>query len=266
MSEDDYISPTGKWPDDAATLPKKLSALDGAIAKRVNADDGGGYFPTAPIIFVSQSHQLTLNAGGVTGSVTTRRGGRLTVPAAPTFVDAFDVPQNRTRTLYWPIVPRLVVNPRAPDRFYSRDLGATVVRAAVGTTIAIPIPTRLMHHGATLSTVTLAWRCGQPRALLPAVQSGMDILRALPVNGGGASLKSGAPVLVGAASTDDYYNGGAVQTLSYACDQHNVIDTTQYHYFFQWILESGSDSVANNNDQLVGLMFSYTAIPGMGTE
>mgnify|MGYP000126019933 FL=1 len=241
MPHSDYIQPYGVWPVPLVPTPKRLSALDGAIAKTINGDAGGTWSPTSPIIIGGAG--MVLNGGGTSallGGVSTRSGGKIVLGHNdfPTFGAA------RTRTILMPLRPTTPNSSAA----YGRDsdmspqfgcLRSTIPDGNVGSRLTVPIPKRYLHNGATLTRVTLAWRVGQPHNNgAPTIAPSIAIWRITTTGGTIVALNS-TPQLQVATSGDAYYLKGNAQTLVYNCNQNNVIDTTQFQYAFVWSEESG---------------------------
>lgn len=260
----DFIRPYGVWPTPVVPTPKRLSALDDAVARSVNADDGGVYAPLSPIIVGGSG--LTLNGGGtssLTGGVTTKSGGKVILGHNdfPTFGST------RSRTILVPLTPTLVGNEITAAGGIDSDISpqygcirSLIPSTAGGSKIVFPIPKRYMHNGATLATATLTWRVWQPHNNgSPTIAPSMAIWR---VTAAGTKLAlNSTPQLQVVTSGDAYYNKGNPQTLAYACNQNNVIDSTQFQYVFVWSEESGG--LASNPPTLNlfhSLALSYTTI------
>lgn len=263
MTHRDFIVPNGKWPSGTVPLPKRISALDASIAASLNGDDGGTWNPATPITLVSLTSTFNIDHDGqIAGGVKTQRGGRIVVSAAPIFVNGSDAAVNRTRTVFVPLMPRTATTLRVPDHVYSSAKGATISYAATGGVIDLPLPPNRLHHGGTLTTATLAWRCGQAHTNVPATQPRVDVFRA---NVNGTNATSVGNVSVTASTADGYYNGGLVQALAIT-GMTEVIDTTQYHYFLRWTEEAITNAISPSFNQLVGVTLVFASIPGTSFE
>ena len=127
--------------------------------------------------------------------------------------------------------------------------GSTSVDAPTFTSMsAIQQPRMLLplrvHDGARLATATLTFGVSTPRQTAPLVAPRLRIFRAdlsgnivpLASIAGGADERGFRPVAKPTSGTA-WYAGGVVQTFTYACDQNNVIDVSQYLYFAELIEE-----------------------------
>lgn len=203
------------------------------------------------------------SVSAIVGGVTTKSGGKLVLGNNdfPTFS------ATRSRTLVVPLVPSLngSTNQYGGDTDIDPTFGClrSVITndQASGHKIVFPIPKRYLHNGATLSTVTLAWRVGVPSNALPMVNPSMAVWRAT-TGGTTVALNSSAQLAVSPANADAYYFKGNVQTLAYTCNQNNVIDTTQYQYLFVWTEEFGRALTAHGPtlNLFHSLTLAYTAI------
>ena len=234
MSHNDNVQLYGVWPVPIVPTPKRLSALDDAIAKMLNADDGGAWSPTTPIIIGGAGMNLTTASSQILGGVTTKNGGRLVLGNNdfPTFS------ATRTRSLVMPILPSVIDGGNQDVSPSFGCLRSLIPDTNVGAQLIVPIPKRYMHNGALLATATLTWRVGQPHNTgSPSIAPSMAIWR-ITTTGTKLALNS-TPQLQVATSGDAYYNKGNAQTLAYACNQNATIDTTQYQYVFVWSEQSG---------------------------
>ena len=258
MSHNDNILPYGLWPVPIVPTPKRLSALDDAIAKMLNADDGGAWNPTTPIIIGGAGMNLTTASSQILGGVTTKSGGKLVLGNNdwPTFS------ATRSRRLTMPILPQ-VINCSALngiDADVSPTYGCLRSLTLSGSKIIVPIPKRFMHNGATLATATLAWRVGQPHGIVPVPTPTLGLYR-ITTAGVSTALNSTPTVSVVAATADAYYNKGNAQTLLYTTNQNNVVDPATYTYAFVWTEEAGA--IPNNGpplNLLHSLSLAYTTI------
>jgi hypothetical protein len=125
---------------------------------------------------------------------------------------------------------------------------------------AIPV----MHHGATINTVTVYWVPTGNDVSLPANQPTINVLRyTLAANAvpSGTSLNGGGAQGFGAPNITAYNNGGLSNALTFTCNQNNTIDSTQYIYVVQIVDENG----ANSHDQntYYGMQVTYSGINNM---
>lgn len=115
-----------------------------------------------------------------------------------------------------------------------------------------------VHHGATVTQVVFHFLIGNSHSAgMPASLPQMRVLRldmagnAVPLCttpttfgwlGNGWLQFYGASIVIPSV----YFNGGAVQTVTYACDGGTVIDTSRYAYVAQIIDESGAGAMGGN--------------------
>jgi hypothetical protein len=236
-----------------------MSALDDAIARSVNGDDGGSWNPLTPIIIGGSGMNLTTSSSSIQGGVQTAKGGKLVLGNSdwPTFS------ATRGRTLVFPIVPTMASNSAlyGVDCDLSPQYGCLRTLDLNGAALVIPIAKRYLHNGATLTRGTLTWRVGQPHGIVPVPTPKMALWRITTSGGTIVALNSTPQLSVSAATADIYFNKGNAQTLTYNCNQNNVIDTTQYQYALVWTDEAGA--IPNNGpplNLLHSLTLSYSTI------
>jgi hypothetical protein len=107
------------------------------------------------------------------------------------------------------------------------------------------LPLRV-HDGARLARVTLKFRVPNIRTKLPVTLPRMRVVR---VDGSGNVVPmkltadgSGFVSPTAPTSPEAWSNSGNVQSIVYACDQNNTIDTSQYYYELQVIEEVGTSA------------------------
>lgn len=118
-----------------------------------------------------------------------------------------------------------------------------------------------LQNGGTLSSIVMSWSVGFSHSNVPSVLPNLSVVRYTYGNEfAPVTLSSTDPQFLPApGSTAAYYNSGHVKTLTYTCNQNNVIDNTQYYYVVSITDESGSNSLAQNN--FLSLQCNYTNIP-----
>lgn len=122
-----------------------------------------------------------------------------------------------------------------------------------------------LHNGATLSQVSVFFAVGVSHH--PVTMPGMSVNRVPLVNGVGSTPTSIALSSTAVQNFPDpgsgsaYYASGNLQQMNYACNQNNVIDTTQYGYYVRLIDEAGS-GFANGN-VYYGVACTYGSIADM---
>ena len=113
-------------------------------------------------------------------------------------------------------------------------------------TFALPLR---VHDGARLVSATLTFRVPNARAIAPVVPPQMRIIR-VDTAGNITELKSmvtgadpiGYIPVASPASGAAWFNGGQVQSVTYTCDQNQIVDVSQYTYWAQIIEEVGTNA------------------------
>jgi hypothetical protein len=138
--------------------------------------------------------------------------------------------------------------------------GTEFLGPASGTAIVWLIPS--LHTGATLTNVGVSFLVVGPHSAVPAsLASGtgptLQVKRISAAIGAPDTVVDLSTVPIQGPATPGsgaaWDNGGNVQAFSYACNQNNVIDTTQFRYYAILVDENGANSVANNRYIALGL-------------
>lgn len=225
------------WAGTTALLPSELEALDEALFKALNADDGGAWAPTDPIeiggagVDLQGPNHLVSGHLQVTG----------TVGITDTSLDYGGAK----------IFERFVTS--APIRIGSAwadgDDGTYTGLASGGSSLLIPLNEALIH-GATLESVKVYWHQAT-HAGLPTTNPKVYVYRK-SYNGTFADLQSAGPadiaVTVGSPAA-------AIKTI--LVDQNNVVDRAQYAYLVGIHDEEDGSTAAGN--QVIGLGVRFTA-------
>jgi hypothetical protein len=273
------------WADGYTPPPSDWEDLERKIFGSWNGDKGGAYCarPGAqgdPYVFTGSGLKVTgptrLSYGGQvlggSGAFVIRDGawpqldvghvGRSRSIVCP--IHGFSIPSDAPRLLgiggdSW----------KSPTYLWSRRtapyLGIGSVALACRQTTSRKIETAPIYidlrviDGATLEKVTLFFRVATKRAFAPIAMPKMRVLR-VPKDSGDAfqtvvpePLKDttdglGFDFLPLVTSPDDWYNGGAVQSFEYICDQNHEIDCDSYHYVVHIVEEAGALSADDDFD------------------
>ena len=124
------------------------------------------------------------------------------------------------------------------------------------TTVQTNIPLTVLNdlagalNGATITGLKVWFAVADPHAGgVPAVMPQFGLNRVSLPNGGAFALQSlfsATPQIGTPASGAAWYSGGHIQFFNMTPNQNNVIDPTQYNYFFVMEDENGANSVAGN--------------------
>ena len=282
MAHNDRTQSTGTWTGGGyVVLPADMEGLDTKVFEAVNGDQGGAWAPALPIV-VADSAAPASSSLNVTGPTLVTFGGNLETTSGSRFlVDPTKLPKlgashpNRTRSLITPCVRRQSTQPlhwiTTPRDCSIRSIGCSLQIATVTSdnspfqTQAWPpaspvaltwgkgfiqqpqfvLPLRV-HDGARMTKAELTFRIPGIRLRLPVATPRMRVVR-IDAFGNVTPLKStpdgtGYVSMPMPSSPDEWMNGGLPQTLTYACDQNNVIDKSQYYYEAQVVEEIGTYS------------------------
>jgi hypothetical protein len=162
VSRFSYSRRPNLWVSPSVPTARDMGLWDKHQYKGVNGDAGGTWSPTSPIIIGGSGIQLSGAGNVIAGGVTTQAGGRLSLGSSD-FVQL----NTRTRTEVMGLFGAL------PDLFQN-GLGGTpasvcvisppfplgispISPTSVGDFV-VPIPSRYLHQGATLTGATLSLR------------------------------------------------------------------------------------------------------------
>jgi len=149
----------------------------------------------------------------------------------------------------------------------SSTLGMTYAATAIDKRFQVGIPDRLLHNGATLSTVTVWFEAVAGHVSLPA---STDRPSVAVYRYGPFTTSATAPAISRLSADSEQYltmpatvgdYNSKTQGIVFTCDQNNVIDKSQYLYSIRIYDELGANAVAGNLFFMVSL--SYTAIADM---
>jgi hypothetical protein len=259
-----YVVPVADW-----------QSLDAKVFAAINGDDGSTHAPTTAITISGAGGSglsvtapvVVTGAGcpvGTPGTLTTTSTALLTLNDAADFQDLLAGHAGQSRV----IVTGLAATPAAAPFAFALP-GATLASLTYPTiplyrnraymaaqllapsfliasdTIANEIlcPLRV-HHGATLSSVTITFRVNRPHANVPTTMPKARVLRfdasggvtILTTSSDGSGFISSPTPASGAA----WYANGAMQTLTLPTT--SAIDASQYVYFVDIFDEAGSTS------------------------
>ena len=124
-----------------------------------------------------------------------------------------------------------------------------------------------MHDGATIDYIALRFRVTQAHTGVPSTLPEMSISRQQSTVGTaltGEFLSSSNPqqFTPTPANATAWVDGNNFQELRYTCNQHNIVDTSQYIYIVSLTDEFGTNSV-NNSSAFSHLIIHYSSIGDM---
>ena len=147
------------------------------------------------------------------------------------------------------------------DGLQNITASATLQAAGTGQPFYIRVP---QHHGATLVSVTgnvVASALHNVGGAQPNSLPAINVLRVGAAASAGLRAGNAAVAFSGPVTNVAWYNAGASQSWTYACNQLNVLDYTQYDYVVVVTDEFGANAFTNN--VFSSLTFSYSGIPNM---
>jgi hypothetical protein len=135
--------------------------------------------------------------------------------------------------------------------------------SAIAQILVLPVP----WNGATVVSVSVSFVVKSTHSSLPNQYPEIQVFRT-PIGAGTTyalqSLStSGTQVFPTPGSLSAYLDGGLTQLLTFACNQNNVVDNTQYVYYVSITDENGGGAIAGN--AYVGLTVNYT-VPNMSPQ
>lgn len=261
-----YVPPTADW-----------QSLDAKALASINGDDGGTYAPSSVISIGGQLVSITgptvvTGAGcpaASPGTLTTGGVSRFTLGDTTDFQDLASGHSGSTRVLVtglaagacaaasslavpgawlasyvYPTVPlfrnRTYMAAQLLAPYFSF---ATAYGGGVQQDIWCPLR---VHHGATLTSVSVTFRVSQPHANVPTTMPKIRVVRT-DYRGGRTTLTTstdgtGFVSVPTPASGAAWYASGGVQTLVLPCTQNNVINAALYTYHVDIMDELGGGS------------------------
>jgi len=144
----------------------------------------------------------------------------------------------------------------------SSALGFYYTPDATGRRIQWMIPDRLLHQGATLSSVSVWFEAAAGHVALPSStdRPSLQVFRYGPHTSGSAAaslvhLRADAEAYLTMPATTGDYNS-KTHKVSYTCTQNNVIDKSQYLYSVRFYDELGSNAVIGSRVFMISLAYS----------
>lgn len=176
--------------------------------------------------YVSSGGQISVQSGG---SIRLADGGSDIVLAAG----------NTTQVMFQPV-------PQALNSSGFTIPNQQLTGGATAFPVYCPIPP--LHNGATITAVNLFFEVTSNHSNPPQFFPSIDIRRVQVGIGGGTdvSLSSGGPVSASAATGLAWYNGGAMQILTFTPNQNAVVNSNQYFYYVTLIDENGTHAIGGN--------------------
>lgn len=134
--------------------------------------------------------------------------------------------------------------------------GEDFISTNVGGVFTCDVP---VHDGATISSIDMFYIIGSSH--FPQYKLNLSCERFDVTTNIGSSLNSTFLQYVSGTNSSTYYNGGAVQTFNYVCNQNNVCDNTKYRFVAFIEEEYGTSSVAGN--KILGFRVNFSDISTM---
>ena len=247
----------GTWVNGYHPTTADMQSFDARMRGAIDGDNGGSWAPTT---FMDIGGIGAVPGVQLTGPLVIAFGGSLTSNTGTPFnlLDG-DYPQyavghtGRSRTvMHSPCLAKGF--PARLWRARSQDAGLQAyapcwTTIANGQTTPQPglafVPIRA-HDGATLSSITVYFRVGQPHANVPPIMPKIRMCRmdssghitSMTSQAAGADV-NGFVAIPSPTTGGAWYALGATQSITITCDQNNVIDLSQYDYQVQIVEESG---------------------------
>ena len=224
--------------------------IDEATAEAINGDDGGTWTPSLNINIGGQSFMVAAGPWVQSGS-----GNIASAAGHPigfgkgALDDVFQLAPGHTGATRTVITMLTAAFAPYPDDLYS-PVGVSITAGAqfnyAGKRLVAPLT---VVNGSTLSQVVFSFYVGQAHANVPQQLPRFRVYR-VDTQGNAVSLHSasgttdanGYQAFPTPASGAAWYDAGFIQTYTYACDQNNVIDVSQYQYLIDVIEESGTNA------------------------
>lgn len=230
-----------------------MIALDNQTVAMVNGDIGGTWAPSSVIDvtgnLVAASPWSFAGAGAHAGSIS----NSIVAFGKGTPDDCFQLAPGHTyATRTTPLVfdTGYVTDPSQ----LNLTNGGILQPIVPGLQMIIPMPS---YAAATLTTVVFSFKVGAAHTGVPQELPRFRIF-SVDATGNILPLRSGSGVDIDGyvafptpASGSAWFAGGATQTLTYTCNQNNVMDPSKYTYFIGIIEEDGANALP---------------VPNLGTE
>lgn len=249
---------TGTWTNGGAggyvTLVSDWESLSDKVFAQINGDQGGTWAPSSRIV-IDTSGMLISGPAKVAynGSLTTRTNSRFVLGGGSNdwpLVGPDHVGRKLTRRSDMTArmsTPRLhwCASPDWPGSIQS--IACTVNGASGLEQPKFALPLRV-HNGARLVGATLTFRIPTARSIAPVQMPRMRIVRTdrdgnlVPLSSavGGLGINDGWVSMPKPTTGDAWYAKGAAQTFEYVCDQANIVDTSAYLYWMEFVEEVGT--------------------------
>lgn len=249
------------WPLGFVPQPAHMRRLDQFSSELVDGEGGGTWAPEEPIILGpcggTPSISLTTSGSVLSGDIETGAdndlGDETETPGLILqggAVPAFE--SSRTRTIVVGFTNAIASTDfsaaRSLQDFYAVDpvtLASSQLYSPVATdTLAVPLPIRAQHRGATISQVDFQFRIDTLYSSLPTLGFGLPTFRVVrntgftlaPLHSNAGGYDANGYLPDPAASLAAFVNGGKVRTVSYVPNQNNTnIDSGSSWFLAQFV-------------------------------
>ena len=212
----------------------QLNALDVNQSNAIDGSSGGTYAPTAVITIAGAGINPTLKAA-----------------SWPNFAADSSGTRTFTRTFTFAPVSRLING----SVVFPAYVSGQAVGPVSSTRLAVP-------HNSTITLVKMWLLVATNHVSLPTLGPGLSIQRLTPRTGAitdylnSLDTGSGGPLRYTLPGTVAAYNAGAIVSFSYAPNQNNVADRTQYDFLVSIVDEAGGGAIAGNLFQSMDVTFT----------
>jgi hypothetical protein len=256
---DGYISLTGSH----AQLNGTSNATINLDSSCISNNSGTTNYNSNAIVNLNNTSSLNIQSSAssnIYGSIFIYAGGSIT-NFGTYLSDSFNkFITTQTRNM----VTNVINGQIAAGSWAIQPYGYSDTTSSITSTLPILyVPINRMHNGANLLTVTVYFQVGLNHSTAPATPPTIKVV-SVASNGTSSTLlnnttnatysgvwynASGAACFFNPSSAPTgaaYYNSGAVQSITFTCNQNNTIDNTANSYCVIITDESGSNSLNGN--------------------
>lgn len=246
-----HLRPQNVWSNVSVPHQGDFTTLDQALVDCWNGDDGSDLTLLADLAIGGAGMALNSAGSQIRGGFTTQRAGR-----AQLGNNDYDT-YNPARTRSTLVLAHANLYNKSRSTFVANPYGLMSGgpdAGGVADLMYIRIPSRSMHHGATLDSVEVRFRVTVARTGVVGTYPSASIYKLTSASA--ATLLGGLTLTP--ANPDAWFNGGKPQSVVIAAIAHTV-DTTSLNYLLAWSDEAGANAAASTIVHSVKLNFTGIA-------